>query len=430
MPAPSTNTDGSFARIAARWPQVARALEAAPAVVVERAGTPPRLTVDGIQLASAYDAEAEATLQARSIEAVAREATVFGLGLGHLPRALLARPALERLRVVLLAPGADRAALEHEAGGAWLDDPRLTLALAWEDETPRPPFAVVPSALALAAPAAFPLRDALVIGLNRAFSAAPWQAQQAELALRIDAHATAFAGDRDIATLFGSAVGQTVLVAGAGPTLASGLAWLAARRVRTPAIAATAALRPFAHAGLAPDVAVALDPSSDLLSHLEHLEPAWLAAIALAHAPIVTPELMGAWPGPRYVFHPERPLYDAISARAPRGRLYAEGTVAHPAVDLAVRMGASHVVLAGLDCAYVGGRTHAPGAPRDASVGEHRGARLALENGRGELVWSDMNLVGYLRATEAFIASHPEVRISVTSLDGARIRGTTLVEAP
>jgi hypothetical protein len=96
--------------------------------------------------------------------------------------------------------------------------------------------------------------------------------------------------------------------------------------------------------------------------------------------------------------------------------------VSHTAVDLAVRMGASTVRFAGLDFAYPNGATHAEGA---AFAAQHKAGRVTVESVRGELVTTDVNLLGYLRDLERYIAAHPTIRFVNGSVGGARIAGTS-----
>ena len=100
------------AALAGRFPELLEALERAPSPgPVAAPATPrPTLSVAGLQLASGYDPEGEAALQAALVPRDARSATCYGIGTGFLPRALLARPALKRLDVVLFHAGVARVA--------------------------------------------------------------------------------------------------------------------------------------------------------------------------------------------------------------------------------------------------------------------------------------------------------------------------------
>jgi hypothetical protein len=420
--------------VMSRWPAVAATLASAPPPVnlrlVQGRGTREEtLSFDGIQLTSAHDRLAEAQLQAARVPLDATEATLYGVGLGDVARVLLARPALERLTVVILSPMVARESFVRFPSDDWLDDPRVELTLASPDDRLVRPYAVVAPCLRLAEPPAFPLRDALVRELNEPYTAGRWLLRRKELTDRVIHLSRRFTGDADVATAFGTLAGHTVYVCGGGPTLSTAFEEIRHRQeageARVTVVAVTTALQPLSRANVTADYAVVLDPEVTVALHLTGVPPGSLAATTLLYAGYADEELVASWPGRRrLVFHIEHPFFDA--APAPRTRLFAGGTVVHPALDFAVRAGAAEVVLCGLDFAYVGSRTHAVGAHDHKAVAGIRAARLSVENGHGALVASDTNLIQYLRATERFVARHPEVLFRNVSREGARIRGVVL----
>jgi len=130
------------------------------------------------------------------------------------------------------------------------------------------------------------------------------------------------------------------------------------------------------------------------------------------------------WPGPRCAFYERSARYAALARDLPRAVLATSGSVIHPAVDLAVRLGASEVRFSGMDFAHVGGRSHASGshhARRDSGADIRAGAWVL--DGHGRRVPSLPNLVGYLRDLERYLARTPGVRFVNLSSAGARIAG-------
>lgn len=416
-----------------RWPAVAAALASAPPALnlrlVQGRGTREEtLSFDGIQLTSAHDRLAEAQLQAARVPVDAAVATLYGVGLGDVARVLLARPSLERLTVVILSPTVARESFVRFPSDDWLDDPRVELTLASPGDRIARPYAVVAPCLGLAAPPAFPLRDALVRELNEPYTAGRWALRKKELTERVIRVSRDFAGDADVATAFGELAGHTVFVCGGGPTLSTAFDEIRRRReaaAQVAVVAVTTALQPLAKANLAVDYAVVLDADVTVDLHLAGVPPGSLAATTLLYAAYAVEDLIASWPGRRrLVYHIEHPFFDA--APAPRTRLFAGGTVVHPALDFAVRAGATEVVLCGLDFAFVGSRSHAAGATHARTVSGLRAARYPVESGHGTLLPSDANLIQYLRATEHFVARHPEVTFRNISREGARIRGVLL----
>jgi hypothetical protein len=403
----------------ARWPALAARLRATPVPPHEPVrGEVASVRVGGLLLASAHDRVAEAGLRAERIPEGAARAACYGIGLGDLPRALLARPALTELRVAPLSLAALRLALELEPQG-WLEDSRVELV---EPALPvLTPFAVVPPELQLADDDALPLVDALVRELDRPHVEARWAEREVELRRQIADNRGRVAASGDVAGLFGAHPGGTVLVAAPGPTLVEGLTELRARReAGAPLLAVSSALQPLLEAGIVPDAVVMIDGLS-----IDPLRPEQRPAfreVPLVYAPEVPGTTVDAWPGPRLAAYLERPRYDELAAELPRGCLWTEGTVTHSAVDLAVRMGAAEVLLFGVDFGYPGGESHARSAP-DWRGGAGVAAGRTVLDGEGRRLASDTNLIGYLRDLEGFVRRHPAVRFRKAGRRGAAMEG-------
>jgi len=406
----------------ARWPELwsrigALGLPTSDPVVRREASA--RLA--GVQLASAYDRRGEASLQAARVPEGSASAACYGVGLGDLPRALLARPELRELLVVPLASEVLRLALELEDQRDWLADPRVRLAAP---ELPvRAPFAVAPAELQLAEDAALPLRDALVAELDRPFLEARWAARSGELEAQIEANADLALADGDVAELFGARSGATIAIAAPGPTLSEAVGPL--RRLAAGGglvIAISTALQPLARGGLVPDYVVMIDGLS--IDPLTPAQRATFGAVPLVYAAEVQRATLEAWPGPRFACALERPRYAALQARRPLGALWTEGTVAHSAVDLAVQLGAAEVQLFGLDFGYPGGESHARQTPDWQPQRRSERGRTVLD-GTGRRLASDANLITYLRDLEAYVARHPSVRFRKSGRRGAALAGVS-----
>jgi hypothetical protein len=417
--------------VAMRWPSVAAAIRAArPLSGVERAGRNGELTlrVRGLHLTSAYDRLAEATVQSEAIPPESDEAWVYGVALGDVPRVLLRRPSLARLHVVILAPALAASGFDA-SDTTWLADPRVELVMGETCSSIGLPFVVAPACLRLAADEALPLRDALVLAL-----AAPRQRSHASematlMRTQLAENEALCRLDGDVAALFGTRVGATVYVAGGGPSLSTQLAWLAENRGDGLLVAVTTALLPLQRAGIHADVAVVVEPKPGNREVFTAADPGPLATTPLVYLPTVCPETLAAWPGPRLTGYLDRPMYDDIRARIPKGELFCSGSVLHTAIDLAVRTGAHRVVLLGADFSYPSGQTHAEGAVYGRPLTDGGATRLTVVNSRGERVPSDPNLIGYLRDLETYIAARPDIVFVNAGRDGAVIRGTHPMEA-
>ena len=419
------------AALAGRFPELLEALERAPSPgPVAAPATPrPTLSVAGLQLASGYDPEGEAALQAALVPRDARSATCYGIGTGFLPRALLARPALKRLDVVLFHAGVARAVLAAFDLSGVIGDARVRLSLARPADELCTPFAAAPACLRLAADEGARLRDQIFLELATPHLARHVASRAGDFGARLAENRDLLEGDGDAGALFGARPGCVAWVAGAGPTLERQLARLAARAAGEPLVAVDAALAPLLAAGIAPDYVVTLD------AHREHQLPLFagdlsrLRATPLVYAPSVHRDVLLCWPGPRFAFYERGVRYAGLVRELPRAVLATSGSVIHPAVDLAVRLGAREVRFAGMDFAHVGGRSHVSGShhARHEPGGGVRAGAWVLD-GDGRRVPTLPNLVGYLRDLERYLARTKDVRFVNLSRAGARIAGAERAE--
>ena len=411
----------------ARFPHVARWVEAGPAPgpVEELADTPARaLRIAGIQLASAFDPAAEARLQASLVPEDAQRATLYGCAQGELARTLLARPALRALEVVLFHPGVCRASFERCDHADWLSDPRVTLARAEDKGEIARPFAASPACLRLSDDASLALRDLVCLELATPRIRAYVASRAAEMRARVRANRTRFGADEDVARLFGTRRGATVWVAAAGPSLAEHAERFATRAPDTLLVAVDGALRPLVELGARPDVVLAMDLDRRALKGMLAAEPRTLAGVTLVWDPVVHADVLADWPGERLAAR-MHPGHDPELGKA---RLWSSGSVLHPAVDLAVRAGASRVVLFGADFATPAGASHVRGFVWRKELVDRGDRGPFVLDGHGARVPSLPNLVGYLRDLERYIARHPSVRFVNASRAGARIAGTVYAD--
>ncbi|MFT5284545.1 MAG: hypothetical protein ACI8TQ_000702 [Planctomycetota bacterium] len=417
-----------------RFPNILAALESAGEMqnaewLAEAAA--PTASARGIQLTSAYDRNSEAREQAQLIDDDADSAWVYGFGLGDLPRELLARTTLKRLNVVLLNCSLTRFCLGHVDNTDWLRDSRVRLLLGSSESEIQSPFAALPGELALADDSSARLRDLVQIEL-----ASPWVAEKMNergerFAAAIAENEEFLAVDGDVAELFGLYKGKTVYVAAAGPSLEESYEFLRDRQA--PLIAVGAALRPFLDAGLCPQVVIGIDDHYLGMTRQFESDLSPMSQSALVYFPVVPTKILKVWPGRRLVAYGVHPRWSELDASRPKGRLWGSGTVTHTAIDLAVRMGASRVVLFGCDFGFVDNRTHARGNAYSSEIetlpnGDPLGQGAWVHDVNGNRLATLPNLCSYLRDLERYIAVHPEVEFVNASRSGAAIAGTVTAE--
>lgn len=409
-----------------RFPEVASVIDGVRPLATELSrGTPETtLVCNGIHLTSSVDRRAEAALQAAEVPSDAASATVYGVALGDLPRALLARSALSELTAVVLNP-----ALVWPANAcdpwSWLGDPRVRLLLAREQTRVARPFAVAPACLRLAEDRALRLRDLIQIELTSRF-------QQQNLAALAEALAAAtpeiearLLADGDAGSLYGSHAQSRCAVVAGGPSLERALPYLKRVRGEVRLVAVTTALRQLSQAGLVPDFAVAVDRRPELGARFDGFDLGALVAVPLVYLAGVHPQVLDRWPGPRLAAFRAGGSDRQDYPRAAKAELFCSGTVTHAAVDLAVQLGAREVTLIGADFCFADGKTHAGEAPLAQGLASMGPTAL---NGHGVRVPSSLALLGYLRDLEAYVARRPHVRFAKWGREGAELTGATWLD--
>jgi hypothetical protein len=416
--------ESNLAVLEGRWPAFARLVLAqdVESLAVELLeGKESTIAVHGIQLSSRHDRAGEARLQAGSVVEGASSIHLYGIGLGDLPPAFLAREGLHRLEVRIMNETIFALLLRVLDQTSWLSDPRLGLALAGDEGEIQLPFFVSPPELFLASNYNAKIRDRLEAEVAIPVVNARFDPNDPERAARIESNLALLRDDRDVAELFASQAGKDIFVIATGPTLASHYAVLreAVAQSDPPLlICVDTALAPLLDNGIRPDFVV----TADQLITRRILPGEASAGIGLVYFPVLENALLQAWRGPRYAAYSKSPVFDQLRLSIEKAMLYADGSVLHSAVDLAVKMGAAQVTLFGADFAFVGGAAHA-GWQTGELAPAFETSHWVL-NGRGERVKTLLNLRGYLCSLERYIAAHPEVRFINTSRDGAWIAGT------
>ncbi|WP_347904743.1 6-hydroxymethylpterin diphosphokinase MptE-like protein [Pseudomonas purpurea] len=419
----------SFERNAAviqrRWPALYARLMAEDSGTVQAdlvEGQGSTLSIAGIQLTSRHDRTREALLQADSLPAGDAVVHLYGTGLGDLQGAVLQRPNLERVYVYILNGAVFALVLQLLDQTTWLDDPRVELLYAADLPEIRLPFFALPSELVLADDFNAKIRDRLISETHLVFNNREFNPDEPEIAERLAASADLVRNDTDVAELFGTHSGEVFVIA-TGPSLEKhfdNLRAIAGQVPRPLFICVDTAYRPLRDHGIRPDLVVSIDQR---ISE-RHLPAQGSEGIRLVYMPLVDPQLLMAWQGERYVGYSASPIYAHMREQLPKSSLYVGGSVIHPAVDLAVKMGASRITLFGADFAFPMNKTHA--GWQDGDLGPQLGAaRHWVLDGHGQRVKTQLNFRSYLCELERYIAGNPQVRFFNTSRDGALIVGTT-----
>lgn len=418
-------------QIEQRWPETAKALLEVPGPVDYRPTATPQPTIDinGIHLSSGYDRQSEAHLQASLIPNEDTEAWVYGIGSGDLITTLLQRDTLQKLHVVILNPAVAAASLTFFDHQKWLVDPRVTLSYATAALPLQRPFAAVPACLQLADDNAARLRDQVFLELSTPFIREKHGRDNSQLMARLVENRDHCQQDGDAASLFDCYPDSTILVAGAGPSLADCFPWIRRQQqADRPLVAVSSALKPLLDESIVPQAVVVVDPGhAEVLRHFEEVDLGPCGKIPLVYFPSVHRDVLAIWPGPLLTAYPEHPLYRDLEKTHPKQKLFSSGSVLHPAIDLAVGMGADTIVLLGADFGFPNGYTHVAGSvtcnPIDKTTQGHW-----VHDKSGNRIPTTPNMRGFLRDLERYIEKHPEIHFLNASSRGAFIKGTTFAE--
>ncbi len=406
-----------------RWPALFERLQAedsaaVAAQLVEGLGS--TLSINGIQLTSRHDRLHEAQTQAASLPDKP-QLHVYGTALGDLPVVLLEREGLQRLYVHILNGALFALVLQLLDQRQWLEDPRTELFYAGDLSDICSPFFALPAEMLLADDFNAKIRDRLVNEVHLSFNNREFDAQSPFIRQRLQDCLPVLLGDDDVAQLFGTCTDREIYVIGTGPTLEGHFERLAAVRrqtVRPLFICVDTAYRPLLEHGIVPDLVVTIDQRISF----RHLPFEASDGIPLVYLPMSDPDVLRAWKGKRYGGYSVSPVYAQLREKYPRGELHVGGSVIHPAVDLAVKLGTNRITLFGADFAFPMNKTHAGWSDGDLGPGVSQ-ARHWVRDGNGQRVSTQLNFRGYLCVLERFIAAHPHVEFFNSSRAGALIAG-------
>ncbi|WP_215396190.1 motility associated factor glycosyltransferase family protein [Rheinheimera oceanensis] len=415
--------------IASRWPTLADVLQQAaaekhrPAVQLIE-GQDNTLLINGIQLTSRHNRQQEALQQISKLPQHYPHITLYGTGLGDMQQQLLSRERLQQLSVCILNEYIFALVLQLLDQRHWLSDSRVSLQLAASQSDIQLPFAVLPSELVLASDDNMKTRDRLYSELEAGYAAQRLRQDVSTFLPRLQQNQPFWQQDQQVQVLFNSlAADKDVYVIGAGPSLEQHYGFIrqAQQQANAPLlICVDTAVKALLAQDIRPDIIV----SRDHKITLKHLPCSSLtAASSLVYFPLANPELLQHFPGTRYIALSDSAVFNPVRKQLAAAVLFSHGSVIHPAVDLAVKMGAKRVLLFGADFAFSHNKTHA--SWQNGALGPgYQAATEQVINGFGEKVPTLRNLLTYLTGLERYISKQPAVSFVNTSKAGAVIAGT------
>lgn len=413
--------------IARRWPALYERLQVISPVldslnVIE--GKDSTLLINGIQLTSRHNRLEEARLQAKKVSAMQPVVELYGTGLGDLQQVLLQRKQLKKLNVHIMNENIFLLVIQLQDQQFWLNDPRVTLQFAADHTEIKFPFIASPAEMALASDINLKIQRRLTTEEEREHLNEFAINDSEKHAGRIMENQPFWSSDRPVQTLYATlSKDREVFVIATGPSLEQHFDYIKQRNNadnRPFIIAVDTALKPLLQHGIVPDVVVTIDVRINTQKLFSESVP---SHVSLIYFPLTNTEVLQSWPGPRYVALNNTNIFNHIRNSLNADSLFIHGSVIHPAIDLAVKMGGHHVVLFGADFAFFNNKTHASWEAGALGFQYNETSEWTL-NGHGEKVRTLRNLQNYLIGVERYISRFPYVRFYNTSKAGSVISGT------
>lgn len=418
----------NIAIIENRWPIVASAIKSQSTDNLDAhlvQGQNQTISVNGIQLSSRHDRIAEAQLFISTLPSNAHQVTVYGVGMGDVPSLLIENPHYTRIEVCILNLAVFALLICYTDQSEWLTHPNVMLKVN-SGNTLKSPYVAITPDLILASDENAIIRDLIIYELNLDF------VNQSHIgntlvAERFIANIPNLKRDQNAADLKFQFKNSRCIAIGSGPTLEYHYDYLYQQGQlpldqRPLMIAADTSLKGLIKNQIHPDIVVSIDAQIGL----GHLPIEQTENISLVYFPKILPDVLNHWKGQKYSAYSQSEVYDQLAKQFPKLRLFTNGSVIHPVIDLAVYLGACEVNLFGCDFCYANNKTHAFWP--DGSLGPKvNTAKHWVLNGHGQRVATDLNFRGYLRSLEQYIATHPHIKFYQASLESARINGTQYI---
>ena len=408
-----------------RWPELANTVAQQDtrhltANLVQ--GLDQTISINDVQLTSRHSRLKEAELQSAQIDDHQAYISLYGTAIGDVQNVLLQRKQLKKLSVYILNEAIFSLILNHTDQRNWLMDERVSLQSAIASKKIIHPFIVIPAELELASDHHAFTRNHLLSALQADYIDKLHHIENPEIQLRLTESIPLIEADNDVGELFNTQRNKDFFVVGAGPSLEQyygHIENILSREDPPLIIAVDTIAQALILKGIKPDYVV----TSDFEIEEKHLPIEASTDIPLIYLPRIKRAVLEKWAGPRYTSYAKTPIYKDINQTHPKNHLYLGGSVIHPAIDLAVKMGASTITLFGCDFAFIDGKTHSywPAGELDVSAQE---AKDWLLNGDGEKVYTHPNFRSYLCNLEQYIYEHSNITFYNSSRKGAQITGT------
>lgn len=252
----------------------------------------------------------------------------------------------------------------------------------------------------------------------------------------------------NVKELFYKFKNKPVVIVSAGPSLAKNVELLNDIKNKSLIICVGTALRVLLDKGVKPDLVITVDPD---IANYKHFEKIKFDDIPLIYYSCVNPNILNEHNGEKFVFKFQDIYLGEVIKNYMKdiGKLSSGGSVAHNALDLAIRMGANPIMFVGQDLAYTDNKTHSQGTiyendrleriednnkliiskklkNSDHKIREEK-KTILIKDIYGNDVITDEVLYSYLKWLENVIESNNDRTYIDATEGGARIEGTNIL---
>ncbi len=223
------------------------------------------------------------------------------------------------------------------------------------------------------------------------------------------------------------------IIVSAGPSLVDDLDVLREAKGRIPIFCVGTAYKALIRGGIRPDFVVVVDAKEKVIEQIEGVDT---KDVYLFAADFVNHQVVEMF-YPRVFFFssPDNPFSMLLPASQRRkGKVYPGGSVAHAAIDIAVKMGFNPIIMIGQDLSYRDNRTHAEGTIYENKRVRYSNDKEFKEKG---FVWLKGNYEDKVLSTQVFhiflsslvryIRAHPDVEFINCTSGGAFVEGAKIM---
>lgn len=183
--------------------------------------------------------------------------------------------------------------------------------------------------------------------------------------------------------------GIPVVIVSTGPSLDKSIDLLKEVKGKALIFAVGSSLRPLLIRNIVPDLFIVLDPKREIVNQIKGFEDIGIPMIYLSS---VHPDTVSCYRGPKFIACYEK---EQLKNASENYLVNPGGSVSTAALDIAIKMGCSTIILIGQDLAFIDGKNHAKhGTDSDINTPELKNMRRVMGQ-NGEMLFTTLGLLSY-----------------------------------